>query len=80
MSIEIIEEAFPQGDKDIEFQYLEFGDSSINFQIRFWVPATRNLTLLEAKSEAIILLKEKFDAEGINIPYPITTIRSDDKN
>jgi small conductance mechanosensitive channel len=78
MSIEIIEEAFPQGDKDIEFQYLEFGDSSINFQIRFWVPATRNLTLLEAKSEAIILLKEKFDAEGINIPYPITTIRSDD--
>jgi len=78
LSIETIEKAFPQVNNKIEFQYLEFGESSINFQIRFWVPATQNLTLLEAKSEAIMLLKEKFDAEQINIPYPITTIRSDD--
>jgi len=76
MAIRTIQDSFPQGDKNIEFQYLEFGDSSINFQMRFWVDATKNLTLLEAKSEAIMLLKETFDAENINIPYPIRTIIS----
>lgn len=74
---EEIGKAFPQEDKEIEFQYLEFGDSSINFQLRFWVDATANLTTLEAKSEAIILLKERFDKEEINIPYPIRTLVSD---
>jgi len=74
LAMKTIEDAFPQKDKKIEFQYLEFGDSSINFQMRFWVDATQNLTLLEAKSEAIMLLKEVFDKDGINIPYPIRTI------
>jgi len=74
IAIDTIEKEFPQNDKKIEFQYLEFGDSSINFQMRFWVAATKNLTLLEAKSEAIILLKECFDKENINIPYPIRSI------
>jgi len=74
IAIETINNAFPQKDKKIEFQYTEFGDSSINFQMRFWVAAKKNLTLLEAKSEAIILLKEIFDEKGINIPYPMRTI------
>ncbi len=74
---EEIAKAFPQKDKEIEFQYLEFGDSSINFQLRFWVEATANLTTLEARSEAIILLKERFDQEGVNIPYPMRTLISE---
>jgi len=77
IAVETIKQAFPQGDKELEFQYLEFGGSSINFQIRFWVEAKANLTLLEAKSEAIMLIKEKFDEENINIPYPIRTIISE---
>lgn len=71
---ETIASAFPQGNRQIEFQYLEFGDSSINFQMRFWVEATKVRTLLDAKSEAIILLKEVFDSNNINIPYPIRTV------
>lgn len=74
MAIEAINNAFPQKDKKIEFQYTEFGESSINFQMRFWVSAKKNLTLLEAKSEAIILLKDVFDQNGVNIPYPIRNI------
>ena len=74
IAIETISEAFPYRDKKIEFQYKEFGESSINFQMRFWVEAKKNLTLLEAKSEAIILLKEVFEKNGISIPYPIRTI------
>jgi len=73
---ETIANAFPQEKNQIEFHYLEFGGSSVNFQMRFWVDAVQSLTLLEAKSEAIMLLKEKFDARNINIPYPIRTLIS----
>jgi len=69
-----ISNAFPQGNKVIEFHFLEFGDSSIDFQMRFWVDARRNITQLEAKSNAIILLKEAFDKNNIDIPYPIRTL------
>lgn len=75
---ETIENLFPQKNNErIEFQYLEFGGSSINFQMRFWVEATANLTLLESKSEAIIALKKRFDQEEIDIPFPIRTIKMD---
>ncbi len=71
-----IAEYFSYRKEEIDFYYLSFGDSAINFQIRFWIEATEKSTLIQAKSEAIILLKEKFDAENINIPYPIRTILS----
>lgn len=60
----------------IEFHYLSFGESSIDFQIRFWVNATANLTSVEAKSEAIIALKEIFEKHNIDIPYPIRTVQN----
>jgi len=77
---ELINDLFPQkNDEKIEFQYLEFGGSSINFQLRFWVEATANLTLLEAKSKAIIAIKKAYDENGINIPFPIRTLVFDNK-
>jgi len=74
LAIDTISKEFPQGDKEVEFHYLEFGDSSINFQIRFWVDAKKNKAQLEAKSQAIILIKEAFDNQGIDIPFPIRTL------
>lgn len=77
-----IEKDFPQDESEkIEFHYKEFGDSSINFQLRFWVDAKVKITILEARSEAIKILKRAFDEHGINIPFPIRTlqIHSDDK-
>ena len=74
ISKEVIQKHFDYRTDDIEFHYLSFGDSSINFQMQFWVLATENLTLLKARSEAIILLKERFDAEEINIPFPIRQV------
>lgn len=71
---EEITQAFPQGNNKIEFHFLEFGDSSINFQIRFWVDAERKLTLLEAESEAIMLIKSRFQKENIDIPFPTRTL------
>jgi small conductance mechanosensitive channel len=72
---EAIKELYPpQTGQDVEFHYLEFGGSSIDFQLRFWVNAIKNLTALEAKSKAIIAIKKAFDANNIDIPFPIRTL------
>lgn len=58
----------------IEFIYTEFGDSSINFELRFWLDLSEEKNYLITKSKAIIALKKSFDQEGITIPYPIRTL------
>lgn len=66
--------------KTVEFYYTEFGDSSINFLCRFWVDSENALEKLKAKSKAIIEIKKAFDAEGINIPFPMRTLEFVPKN
>lgn len=70
-----IKDVFPQeiGDK-VEFHYLSFGDSAINFQVRFWLPAKSKLTMLEARSKAMIVLKRTFERHNIEIPFPMRTL------
>lgn len=58
----------------IIFLYKEFGDSSINFEVRFWIDSTSALEVAKAKTEALILIKEAFDKNGITIPFPIRTL------
>jgi small-conductance mechanosensitive channel len=50
----------------------EFGDSSIDFLIRFWVDS--HSKWVKTKSDVIKLIKQNFDAEGIGIPFPIRTL------
>lgn len=72
---ETIEKLYPpEAGEEVEFYYLEFGDSSINFMVRFWVSATLNIIALEAKSRAILAIKEAFDEHDIDIPFPIQTL------
>lgn len=52
----------------------EFGDSSINFMVRFWVDSDSDS--FEAKSKIIAAIKDAFDAQGIKVPYPIRTLTS----
>lgn len=61
-------------DRPVELFYEEFGESSINFVVRFWVSFSRQPDYLEARSEAIQRIKKAFDAEGITIPFPIRTL------
>lgn len=61
-------------EKDVEFYYTEFGDSSINFLCRFWVDSKNALEKLKAKSDAIIKIKQAFDKENITIPFPMRTL------
>lgn len=60
--------------KDVEFYYNEFGDSSINFSIRFWINYNRQPDYWGAQSEAIMALKKAYDDNEIMIPFPIRTL------
>lgn len=61
-------------DRGVEFFYDEFGGSSINFDIRFWVNFKKNPDYLSARSDAIIAITKKFDENDIMIPFPIRTL------
>tara|TARA_R110002050_G_scaffold45001_1_gene106926 strand:- start:68979 stop:69986 length:1008 start_codon:yes stop_codon:yes gene_type:complete len=60
--------------REVIFLYTEFGDSSINFETRFWIQSTSSLEVLKAKTIAMIALKKAFDDNNINIPFPIRTL------
>lgn len=62
-------------EKGITFFYKEFGGSSINFQARFWLnKTTTQPAYLEAMSQSIVAIKAAYDANGIDIPFPIRTL------
>lgn len=61
-------------DHDVELFYEEFGGSSINFIVRFWVPFEGPADLLRARSEAIRRVKKAFDDNDVSIPFPIRTL------
>lgn len=55
------------------FFYESFADSSINFILQIWINSTEQPIFLQARSEAIMLIKKAFDENGITIPFPIRT-------
>ncbi|KOF02963.1 mechanosensitive ion channel protein MscS [Roseivirga seohaensis] len=77
---EIVEKAVASNSHIVDGQpvkmvYEEFGSSSINFKVMFWIEYDpKNPMYLEAKSEAIKAIKKAFDANDIMIPFPIRTL------
>lgn len=61
-------------DREVELFYQEFGDSSIDFVVRFWIRFGRQAEFQAARSEAIERVKAAFDEAGITIPFPIRTL------
>jgi small-conductance mechanosensitive channel len=47
--------------------FSEFGDSSLNFRLRFWVPFEHGM---QAKSDVSVALYNAFEEKGIEIPFP----------
>ncbi len=75
LAVETIEEVpFREDGTGVDLYYNGFGDSSIDFVIRFWVPFNRQVDFLRAQSESIMRLKRAFDESGITIPFPIRTL------
>lgn len=61
-------------DKEVELFYREFGGSSINYVVRFWIEASSNKHYNDMRSRAIKAIKAAYDKEGISIPFPIRTL------
>ncbi len=76
-----IKEEFPEyRESKVEFFFTNFGNSDIQFLVRFWVEAQRKLSVLEAKSIAMMRIKKCLDDNNINIPYPTMEIYSQQKH
>lgn len=60
--------------QDVEIFFEAFGSSSIDLVARFWIDFRRMADYKEGVSQAIIALKEAFDANDIMIPFPIRTL------
>jgi small conductance mechanosensitive channel len=60
--------------RETEVFYEGFGDSSINFALRFWIAFEAERDYLLARSEAVKRIKQAFDEADITIPFPIRTL------
>jgi small conductance mechanosensitive channel len=61
-------------DDEMTFFYKEFGDSSINFDVRLWVHTPEQPEYLQVRSEAVMRIKQAYDENNITIPFPIRTL------
>lgn len=60
-------------DPEPRIDAVNFGDSSIDFLVRYWTePHTQEVERIQ--SQAIVALKAACDEAGISIPYPIRTV------
>ncbi len=58
-----------QAEKGVTVFLDNFGDYSINFIVRYWIN-TKKRGLLDVKTDVGKKIKEGFDREGIEIPFP----------
>ena len=65
---------FVDQNRPVTLFYNEFGDSSVNFVLNYWINFRGQADFLTAQSEGIIAVKKAFDANGITIPFPIRTL------
>lgn len=52
----------------------EFGDSSLNFSLRYWI-ADPNNGIINVRAPVMLALWDAFKEAGIEIPYPVRDIR-----
>ncbi|MEF8778859.1 MAG: mechanosensitive ion channel family protein [Natronomonas sp.] len=52
----------------------ELGDSSVGLQSRIWIQDPSRGDFVKTRGEYVKRVKQRFDAEGIDIPYPHRTI------
>ncbi len=52
----------------------EFGDSSLNFSLRYWIADPDN-GIITVRAPVMLALWDAFKDEGIEIPYPVRDVR-----
>ncbi len=58
----------------IDFYFTEIGNSAYNFELRFWIRFKNQQDFMTARSEIIMRIKKRFEAEHISIAYNVTTL------
>ncbi|KAA9398083.1 mechanosensitive ion channel family protein [Haloarcula sp. CBA1130] len=61
-------------DPEPSVRLTELGDSSVGLQSRIWIDDPSRADFVKTRGEYVTSVKERFDAEDINIPYPNRTI------
>ncbi|GAB3039142.1 mechanosensitive ion channel family protein [Natronobiforma cellulositropha] len=52
----------------------ELGDSDVGLQSRIWIADPSRADFVRIRGEYVTSVKERFDEEGIDIPYPVRTL------
>lgn len=61
--------------RGVDLYYNEFGGSSINFLLTFWIRFSyHHADFMEAQSQAVMAIKQAFADNDITIPFPIRTL------
>lgn len=58
----------------VDVLFTEFGDSSINMIVYYWIPYDTHFEYLRGISDGVKVIKKAFDKNGISIPFPIRTL------
>ncbi len=66
--------SFLKPGKTVELFYTEFGSSSINFVVQYWVDFNTETDYLKAQSQGIKNIKQAYDKNDITITFPIRTL------
>lgn len=75
ITTEAIKKELPQKEGEyIEFFYSGFGNSSIDYIIRFWSDVRDQKDVYSGKHRAILAIKKAYNENDINIPFPIRTL------
>jgi small-conductance mechanosensitive channel len=61
-------------DPEPSVRLVELGDSSVGLQSRIWIDDPSRSDFVKVRGEYVQAVKQRFDEEGINIPYPNRTI------
>ncbi len=61
-------------DEPIDFYFTAIGDSTYNFELRFWINFKDNIDYRQATSDIIMRIKSRFEQENISIAYSVTTL------
>ena len=61
-------------DPEPSVRLVELGDSSVGLQSRIWIKDPSRSDFVKTRAEYVKSVKQRFDAEDINMPYPNRTI------
>ncbi|MDR9380843.1 MAG: mechanosensitive ion channel family protein [Natronomonas sp.] len=61
-------------DPEPSVRLTELGDSSVGLQSRIWIEDPSRADFVKTRAEYVQRVKERFDAAGIDIPYPHRTL------